>query len=627
MRKQNYWVNASEGHMAPDYPTLLKLGIGGVLESIELMDRSLDPVDPEAPQKRAFYQAARMSLVAFRDLILRYAELARRMEKEAEDPDWREELEKIAEICEHISSDPPRNFREAIQLAWFTFLAVAVEAGTSHHCFGPGHIDRYLLPFYRREKGELQEEVEALLDQLFVKCNEFSGPNMSALIIGVAGRNPDGTDATNELSYKCFEASDRVRMYFPGVDVLWHKDIDEEFMRAACRLLRNGAGHPSFFNSDLIIRGLMKYGVLFEHAVDHLPSTCTETSIQGRTNPWVAWPYVNILMCLLYALFNGRHPIEGTQDTPATGVTRTYRELKEAFFKQLEHAAHKAIAQGIRDQTLESWYRPFPLLSCFIQDCIGRGRDISHGGALYNFLQPEAVGVSNVVDGLAAIKTLVEDRRRYTLDDFRNAVVNDFEGCEELRRAIQDCPKHGNNISWVDELFAEVAGRWCSAIEGHRNLYGGPVLPGFLGWTVWIGFGEETPATPDGRKAGTPLANSIGPCTGAPVKGAPSAMLSTCRFDQSRGLGGIVFNLRFSPGALSTEEGVERLRALIETAFEMGLYQVQVNLVSSEVLRDAQEHPENYPDLLVRIGGYLVPFTLLPREAQDEVIARTELEI
>ncbi|HID11108.1 MAG TPA: hypothetical protein EYP17_07385, partial [Candidatus Latescibacteria bacterium] len=449
---------------------------------------SLDPVDPEAPQKRAFYQAARMSLVAFRDLILRYAELARRMEKEAEDPDWREELEKIAEICEHISSDPPRNFREAIQLAWFTFLAVAVEAGTSHHCFGPGHIDRYLLPFYRREKGELQEEVEALLDQLFVKCNEFSGPNMSALIIGVAGRNPDGTDATNELSYKCFEASDRVRMYFPGVDVLWHKDIDEEFMRAACRLLRNGAGHPSFFNSDLIIRGLMKYGVLFEHAVDHLPSTCTETSIQGRTNPWVAWPYVNILMCLLYALFNGRHPIEGTQDTPATGVTRTYRELKEAFFKQLEHAAHKAIAQGIRDQTLESWYRPFPLLSCFIQDCIGRGRDISHGGALYNFLQPEAVGVSNVVDGLAAIKTLVEDRRRYTLDDFRNAVVNDFEGCEELRRAIQDCPKHGNNISWVDELFAEVAGRWCSAIEGHRNLYGGPVLPGFLGWTVWIGF-------------------------------------------------------------------------------------------------------------------------------------------
>ncbi|MBC8230584.1 hypothetical protein H8E77_13635 [bacterium] len=631
LRKQNYWVGASEGHMAPDFPTILELGLGGIKEKIVQMESSLDMTDPQTPEKRAFYRAARTSLEAFSNVILRYAELARTAQKEAEDYEWRDELGKIVEICEHISTNPPRTFREAIQLSWFTFLAVAVENSTHHHCFGLGHIDRYLLSFYLAEKeaGTLnEEEADALLDQLFIKYNEFSGPGMSALIIGIAGRNPDGSDATNELSYKCLESSDRVGMYFPGVDVLWHKDIDEDFMRAACGLLRNGVGHPAFFNSDVIVKGLTNYGVPFEHAVEHLPSTCTETSIQGRSNPWVAHPYVNIPMDLLYAMFNGRHPISGKQDRPANGFPAKYDELKKAFFKQVEYTAHQAIASGIQNQLLESWYRPFPLLSCFIQDCIGRGKDISHGGALHNFLQPEAVGISNVVDGLAAIKTLVEDEKRYTLDDFRNAVTKNFEGYEELRQAIlRECPKYGNNTPWINELFAEVAGGWCSAIEGHRNFYGGPVFPGFLGWVVWIGFGQNTPATPDGRLAETPLANTVGPCTGVQLKGAPSMFMSSCELDQSRGLGGITFNLRFSSNSLKDELGVERLKSLIETVFDLGIYQIQVNLTSSEVLKDAQEKPENYPDLLVRIGGYLVPFTLLPKEAQEDVIARTEIDL
>jgi len=631
LKKQNYWVGASEGHMAPDYPTILELGIEGIRDRIAKMDSSLDITDPKTPEKRAFYQAARRSLEAFSKFILRYAELARSMQAETEDPDWRDDLGKIAEICDHISEKPPRNFREAMQLAWFTYVAIACENGISHTCFGLGHIDRYLLPFYLsdKESGTLDEdEVDALFDQAFIKCNEFSGYSMSAVIIGVSGRNPDGTDATNALSYKCLEASDRVRTYFPGIDILWHKDIDPEFMTAACKLLRNGVGHPSFFNTDMIVAGLGNYGIPFEHAVEHLPSTCTETSIQGRCNPWVAFPYVNIPMDLTYAMFGGSHPVKGTQDRPDTGIPQTYDELEEALFKQMEYTAHHAIAGGVRSQLLESWYRPFPLLSCFIQDCIGRGTDISNGGALYSFLQPEAVGISNVVDGLVAVKTLMEEQKLYTLEDFRDAITKDFEGYEELRRAIlRDCPKYGNNTPWINELFAKVAGTWCSHIEGHRNFYDGPVFPGFLGWVVWINFGRNTPATPDGRKAGIPLANTIGPCTGVQLKGAPSMFLSSCDFDQSRGLGGVTFNLRFSANALSTETGVDRLQSLLETAFDSGIYQIQVNLVSSEVMRDAQEHPENYADLLVRIGGYLVPFTQLPKDAQEDVIARAELEI
>jgi pyruvate-formate lyase len=630
LRTQNYWVSASEGHMAPDYETILKLGLGGITRRIEELAAALEPTDPATPEKRAFYDAAWLSMEALQGFIRRYAGLARRMAAETDDQEWGQELLEIGELCDQIATQPPVTLREALQLVWFVFLSVSLEAGTSHHCFGPGRMDQYLYPYYRREKelGLLDEHRrEELIDQFFIKCNEFDGPSMSALIMVLGGRKPDGSDATNELSYQLLEASDRVRMYFPGIDISWHEEIDPEFVRRAVRLLRNGKGQPAFFNSDVIVNGLMRYGVPFEHAVDHLPSTCTETSIMGRTNPWVAWPYVNIPMCLLYGLFNGRHPVHDTQDRPRTGLPQTFAELKEAFSRQLRYAANQAIAAGLRDQFLESWYRPFPLLSCFIQGCLGRGKDISHGGALYNFLQPEAVGVSNVVDGLAAIRTLVEEQQRYQLDDFRAALRADWEGHEALLRAIQrECPKYGNDTGWINHLFAEVAGGWCSAVEGHKNRFRGPVFPGFLGWTVWIGFGRETPATPDGRWAGTPLANSLAPCTGVELKGTPAMLLSAAELDHSRGLGGMTFNVRFAANALATDEGIDRLRGLLEAGLDLGIYQLQVNVVSADVLREAQRHPEEYADLFVRIGGYLVPFVLLPADAQNEVIARTELE-
>jgi pyruvate-formate lyase len=623
---QNYWVPASEGHMAPDYETVLRLGLGGIRRRILKLSAGLAGADVEIAPRRAFYEAALESLTALQNLILRYAREAERLLAEEGPSEWRGQLARISEVCRRIASRPPRDFREAIQLSWFVFLAVAIEASTTHHCFGPGHIDRYLLPFYRSE-GD-RDQARALLDQLFIKCNEFTGLSMSAVIVGIGGRNPDGGDATNELTWECLAVSERVRMYFPGLDILWHRDMDPDFVRAACSLLRNGNGQPSFFNTDLIIRGLGRCGIPYEHAVEHLPSTCTETSIQGRSNPWVAWTYENVAMCLVHALFGGRNPATGEQEGPDTGVPESYEDLEAAFFAHLEHTAKGSIAKGVGHQMMESIYRPFPLLSCFVQDCLSRGLDISHGGALYNFLQPEAVGVSNAVDGLAAIRTLVKERKIYTMADFRRAVETNFDGDGELRRAIlRECPKHGNNEPFVNDLFARVAGAWCSALEHEMNYLGGPVLPGFLGWTVWIGFGQGTPATPDGRPAGQPLANCIGPCTGVRVKGAPSALLSTCGLDQSRGLGGIVHNLRFSPNAMADGQGLERLKSLLETSFDLGVFQIQVNLTGTDVLRDAQARPEEHADLLVRIGGYLVPFTQLPAQAQEDVIARTEMEI
>jgi formate C-acetyltransferase len=556
-------------------------------------------------------------------------------------------------------------------------MGCALENAPHHHCFGPGRLDQWLWRFWEAEQraGTLDEPLaDDLLAQMLIKCNEFAGPQMSAVILVIGGRKSDGSDATNELSFRILELADRVQMYFPGIDISWHAEIDREFMRRAIALLRNGSGQPSIFNSDQITKGLMRHGVPFEHAVDHLPSTCTETSIMGRSNPHVAWPYVNLAMCLEYALFGGVHPEKGHADdfaadvglrldrrtgvparqgstgfpachgndrtestgqgacptTESTGedaCPTTYAELRDAYLRVLRHAVNGALIQCNRDLWLQSIHRPFPLLSCLIEGCIESGRNISDGGALYNFIQPEAVGPSNVVDSLAAIQTLVEESGEHTLDDFRAAIRDNFEGHDDLRRAIRrDCPKHGTDDPLANRLFGEVAGSWCDFIEGNRNYLGGPFLPGFLGWTVWIRYGEMTPATPDGRLAGEPLANSIMSCTGVQTKGFPALVRSiTDEFDQSRGLGGTTCNVRFQANVLETDEGAEALLGLTEAALDLGAYQLQFNLASTEQMRAAQADPEAHRDLFVRIGGYLVPFVLLSARAQEEVIAREEL--
>lgn len=641
----------SEGHMAPDYPTACQQGLGGIMRRIDEAEAALRADDPETPAKQRFYASARIALGGLQTLIRRYADRAAQMAAEAEDPAWAADLRASAEVCAHIAAEPPRSFREAIQLGWFMFLGCALENSAHHHCFGPGRLDQWLWRFWEAERaaGTLDEdEAEDLLAQLLIKCNEFSGPSMSAVILVIGGRKPDGSDATNELSWRILDLADRVQMYFPGIDISWHADIDESFLRRAVALLRNGKGQPSLFNSDQITRGLVRHGVPFEHAVDHLPSTCTETSIMGRSNPHVAWPYVNIPMCLLYALFGGVHPEKGHADDFATDVglrltdppagwrrdsarmveapPQTYAELRQAFASVLRQAAAGAVLQCNRDMYLSSIYRLFPLLSCLIEGCIESGRDMSRGGALYNFIQPEAVGVSNTVDGLAAIKTLTE-AGRMTLDELRAALRDNFAGHEELRRAIlRDCPKHGTDDPLTNRLFGEVAGGWCDLIEGNTNYLGGPFLPGFLGWTVWIDYGRRTPATPDGRLAGEPLANSIMNCTGVRLRGFPSLARSiTEQFDHSRALGGTTCNVRFQAAALETDEGADGLRGLLEGALDLGAYQMQVNVASTETMRAAQQRPEDYRDLFVRIGGYLVPFTLLPAHAQEEVIAREEL--
>lgn len=618
LASEQLYVPASEGHMALDYPRILAEGLDGILARVRATRDAVPPCSAGRPHAEVFADACETSLRAFQAFIERYADLARSLAEVEPDPVWRGELALISEDCAHIAHHPARTFRQAMQLMWFTFLAAAMEPGDTHHCFGPGRVDQYLLPYLEADRaaGRLDEDmVDDLLDQLLIKCNEFHGQDlMSALIVVIGGHTPDGEDATNELSYRVLESSDRVRMYFPGIDISWHRNMPEDFVRRACQLLRNGKGQPSFFNDEAIIEGLARHGVPYEHAVDHLPSTCTETSIAGRCNPWVAWPYMNLAESFLSALAEA-------------GDGATWEQLLEATDRHVAATAREAVRRGIADQAVAAVNRPFPLLSCFIEGCIESATDISHGGATHNFLQPEGVGVVTVVDSLAAIKHLVFDEGRCTLAELRQALTDNWEGHEALHRAVRlEAPSYGNDDPWINELFARVAGVWCDGIEGQLNYYGGPVLPGFLGWTVWIHFGEQTDATPDGRRAGEPLANSMAPRSGARLKGTPSMILSAGGFDNTRGLGGTTYNVRFSGDDLAAEGGPDRLKAIVETALgTVGLYMLQIDMVNTETLRAAQQSPDDYRDLFVRIGGYLVPFTYLPPHAQEDVIQRTEL--
>lgn len=618
LASEGIYVAASEGHMALDYPRILSEGLDRILARVRATREAVPLVSPGRPHIDVFAEACETSVMALQGFIERYAQLARKEASRTADSEWGDELMRIARDCAHVAHGPAETFRQAIQLMWFALLGVALEASETHHCFGPGRIDQYLLPYLEadRARGILSDaELDDLLDQLLIKCNEFHGRDlMSALIVVIGGRTPAGDDGTNELSYRILRSSDRVRMYFPGIDISWHPGMPEDFVLEACMLLRNGKGQPSFFNDTAIVEGLARHGVPFQHAVDHLPSTCTETSIAGRCNPWVAWPYVNLADSLLHALHEANDDV-------------SWQDLLEATDRQMGAAAEDAVRRGIMDQAVAAIHRPFPLLSCFIEGCIESATDISHGGATYNFLQPEGVGVVTVVDSLAAIKHLVYDQGRWKLAEIRQALADDWEGHGDLLRAVNlEAPRYGNDDPWVNELFARVAGTWCDCIEGKLNYHGGPVLPGFLGWTVWIDYGWQTDATPDGRRAGDPLSSSMAPRSGARLRGVPSMLLSAGQFDNRRGLGGTTYNLRFSSDDLATEGGAERLRALVETALgKVGLYMLQIDITSTSTLRAAQESPDDYRDLFVRVGGYLVPFTYLPPHAQEEVIQRTEL--
>ncbi len=616
------------GHMQIDNERVLTEGLTGLLAAAQ---HYLDETPAEDIDRRAFYSAAIISLRAAIRFAERYAEFA---ESLAElDPAHRDDLLEVARICRKVPAQPAETFREALQATWSMHLLVAAETSAGHGCFCPGRVDRFWWPSYERDlaAGRLtREQALELIEAFFVKMNDWNVNDAPSNII-LGGQDAAGREFTNDLTYLCLEASREVHMVNPSVHLAVSEKTSDEVLEAACDTLLRGDGYPAMFNDELILEGLDRAGVAREDAVEYVPCSCVEITVGGKTNAWVASGYVNMAKLLELVLHEGTDPVTGIQAglrTPPLEQLNTFEKLYDAVQAQMRYVvmAHLSLYEKLQEAQKA---RPFPLLSCVIRDCLERGRNIGDGdtAARYVFTEPEAVGMTNLADGLAAIEKLVYEEQRLTLGELREALAADFEGHEQLRlMLLNDAPKFGNDDDDVDHFMTELTDLWHQLVLAHRSVLRGNYLPGYLAWMMHAALGEHTGALPDGRRARLPLADCIGPAQGRDRHGPTAIVGSLSKLDLRDALAGVVHNFRFEPLVLSGA-GRPRFLQFLRTLFARGGAQAQINVISPEILRQAQRHPERYRDLLVRVAGFSALFVPLAAHVQQEIIERTTHEV
>jgi pyruvate-formate lyase len=636
-------VWGQRAHMAIDFDKLLRLGLAGLRREIENYRDRLDVARPDDLEKDAFYRACLLTLDAVRDYANAYAHLADRQaaDAEASDPLRAAELREIAAICRRVPEQPARTFREALQAVHFVNFCLC--AGQGMLLFQFGRPDRYLLPYYRREvaAGTLTPTMALeVIDCLGILLTEYT-PRSLAVGWMVGGRDAAGADVCNELTLLFLESIGHVRLSYPCVGLCWTSDTPREVMALAARLLAEGLSHPAIFNDDVITAGLLDAGLPPAEACLYQNSTCVEITPIASSNVYVASPYINLVQLLhdqlglptlgdggsgratATVLGDGRAGA-AVHSTASPCLPATFHELLEGYRGRLAAAIRQAVIDENTGQATRRYNGGFPLLSCFVNDCLARGRDIDHGGARYNWIEPSFVGLSNLADSLAAIRQFVFAEGRLGLDELAAALVGDFAGREDLRLMLLNrAPKYGNDDDAVDELAGQVTDWIGDEVRRYATFLGGQFHSGFFCWIMHERLGRMTCASADGRRAGFPLGDGSGPAQGRERLGPTAALLSATKWDHTPHLGGIAVNLKFTRPR-NNGEFAPRLVDLLETYLRRGGFEVQVNVVDRDTLLAAREHPEHYRDLVVRIGGYSDYFVGLSPEMQAEIIMRTE---
>ncbi|MFO7957618.1 MAG: pyruvate formate lyase family protein [Candidatus Brocadiia bacterium] len=598
------------GHFHPDYDRLFDVGLGGMLQ--EIGERRA----VASREKRPFFEACHIAMSGMADYVRRVAAACRDMGKT--DRGHAKRWQSLAGMCERLATDPPRTFHEALQLMFMT--QIALWFGSGQYLTSPGRMDRTLLRFYRADlaAGVLtRREALELLCCHFIQLNRILWPG-TAISVLVGGRDAGGRDVTNDLTYLCLAARAATRLVYPTVGLAWHADTPDELMDFAVRLLGSGVGDPALFNDDLIANGLRNHGVSEADCRNYVNSTCVEIKVAGASNIWVTQPYFNCPAALLEVIARAaRDPDNGPGE-----FDELLGRVREELAGKVAEAAERM--DGVWQRRAE--HGCFPLASCFVRDCLREGRDFDRGGARYNWVENSFVGLANLIDGLLAVKRLVYETGELSLAELHDILEADFEGNEALCGRIRnDLPKYGNDLEETDELAAEMAEFLIECTQAQRV---GPhrYVPGFFCWIKHEQLGAETGATPDGRRAGRPLADSAGPAQGRATRGPTAAVLSTTRWNHGDVLGGLVNNIRFARSMFDAPSDRRAVRDVIETYLRRGGFEIQVNVVATEKLRDAQEHPEKHADLLVRVAGYSDYFVHLNRNLQDEIIQRNEFE-
>jgi len=616
----------------------------GFLDFKADIEHSLDGLDfindPDAYTKQEELRGMLVAADALIRFAKRHAEEARELAAQEADPQRKQELERIAEICSWVPAHAPRDFWEALQYYWFVHLGVTTELNT-WDAFNPGHLDQHLYPFYRQgiEDGTLtREQAEELLQCLWIKFNNQPAPPKVGITaaesgtytdfaqINLGGQNPDGTDAVNEVTYLLLDVVQEMRLLQPSTSIQVSKKNPDQFIKRACKIIRTGFGQPSVFNSDLIVQELVRQGKSVTDARQGGSSGCVEVGAFGK-EAYILTGYFNMPKVLELTLHNGLDPRTGRQIGLQTGNPTefsSFDELFQAYTKQLNYLIDVKIRGNNVIERLYACYMPCPYLSLLIDDCIAEGKDYHKGGARYNTTYIQGVGLGSITDQMTALKYHVFDQQTITMEHLLAALAADFEGYEGLRqRLINKTPHYGNDDDYADTTMTELFEVYFNAIDGRPNMRGGTYHINLLPTTVHVYFGSVIGATPDGRHAAKPLSEGISPVQGVDRHGPTAVVRSASKMDHAR-TGGTLLNQKFTPHLLETDDDLDNLVHLIRAYFKLDGHHIQFNVVDADTLRAAQRSPEQYRDLIVRVAGYSDYFCDLSVELQNEIIARTE---
>lgn len=643
-------LNAGDAHLAVNYEKILAFGLKGYEERVRKLKANLDLTDPDSIDKNIFYKAVLIVIEAVHQFAQRYSKLAKELADNEQDTKRKTELLKISNICNKVPYNPATSFYEAVQSVWFIQLILQIES--NGHSLSYGRFDQYMYPYYIKdiqEKIITKNEALELLTCLWIKTLTINKVRSQAHTLSsagspmyqnvtIGGQTTDKQDAVNELSFVVLQSVAQTRLTQPNLTVRYHKNINKKFFDECIEVMKLGFGMPALNNDEIIIPSFINWGVKEEDAYNYSAIGCVETAVPGK---WgyrcTGMSYINFPRVLLCAMNNGVDLTTGKRFTKGYGYfkdMKTYDDLLSAWDKTVrEMTRYSVIVENAIDKASE---RDVPdiLCSALTDDCIGRGKTIKEGGAVYDFISGLQVGIANMADSLAAIKKLVYEEKKITPEQLWNAILDDFQS-EENRKIqemlINDVPKYGNDIDYVDNLVVEAYDSYLDEIKKypntryHRGPIGGIRYGGTSSISANVGQGMGTMATPDGRNAYEPLAEGCSPAHNADKNGPTAVFKSVSKLPTEKITGGVLLNQKMTPQMLSTEENKQKLEMLIRAFFNrLHGYHVQYNIVSRETLLDAQKHPEKHKDLIVRVAGYSAFFNVLSKKTQDDIIGRTE---
>ena len=608
-----------------------------IAESIQSLDLANDP---EAVDKRDELRAMDIVCDAIIMYAARHADKLEELAAQEADPKRKEELLEMARICRKVPAHAPETVHEALQHYWFIHLGVVTELNP-WDSFNPGRLDQSLYPIYKKEMEQgttTKEQVYEVLQSFWVKFNNHPSPPKVGVtaeesntytdfcLINVGGVKEDGSDGVNEMSYILLDVIREMRLLQPSSMIQVSKKNPDKFIRKAVDIIKTGFGQPSVFNTDALVQEMLRAGKDVKDARNGGCSGCVETGAFG-TEAYILTGYFNLPKILELTLNDGFDKRTNMQLGPHTGNPvdfKSYDEFFEAYKKQVRYFMDIKLTGNNIIERVFMKNMPVPFLSILIDDCIARGKDYMCGGARYNSTYIQGVGLGSMTDMLTAIKYQVFDKKNITMQTLLDALAADFKGYEKLQYdLVYNTPKYGNDDDYADEQEVQVFNMYYDAINGHKSPRGADYRVNMLPTTCHVYFGSVTGATPDGRNAWKVLSEGISPVQGADTNGPTAVIRSAAKIDHIK-TGGTLLNQKFTPSLLQTEEGCMNVVHLIRSYFRMDGHHIQFNVVNADTLRDAQKHPENYRDLIVRVAGYSDYFNDLGEDLQNEIINRTE---